>query len=198
MFDELPNDVFQAVSALNKGGVIAFPTETTYGLGCDPRNTQAVERIFQIKGRDHKKPLLLVAGSYEQVGQVAHLSVCTRQLAERYWPGPLTLVLPVRPEAALVDSVAVGGEVAVRFSSSRVVQSLTNVFGFPIVATSANPAGQPDSRSADDVRAYKLGVDYIIDRGQLEESLPSTVARIKEDGMVEVIRQGVLTIEPYV
>jgi L-threonylcarbamoyladenylate synthase len=187
--------IHEAVSVLTTGGVIAFPTETTYGLGCDPRNTEAVERIFRMKGRDHKKPLLLVTGSFEQVERVAFLSTQVRQLAEAYWPGPLTLVLPARVEAELVDGVSVHGEVAVRFSSSELVQSLTNAFGFPIVATSANLTGQPDSRSADDVRAYNLGVDYIIDVGILPKSKPSTVARIKEDGEVEVIRHGAIVIE---
>lgn len=191
----LSQSIEEGVMALERGGMIAFPTETTYGLGCDPRNTEAVERIFRIKGRDHKKPLLLVAGSFEQAERVAFLSTQARQLAETYWPGPLTLILPARAEAELVDGVSVNGEVAVRFSSSELVQSLTNAFGFPIVATSANLTGQPDSRSADDVRAYNLEVDYIIDGGILPESKPSTVVRIKEDGEVEVIRHGATVIK---
>jgi len=194
MFNELPEDIFQAISALNKGGVIAFPTETTYGIGCDPREAQAVERIFPMKGREVNKPLLLVAGSWEQVEQVAHLSGAAKRLAKKYWPGPLTLVLPVRLEAGLASGIAPQGEVAVRFSSSRIVQKLVWAFGSAIVATSANRSGQPDSRSADDVRAYGLDVDYIIDGGRLDESLPSTVARIKGDGAVEIIRRGVVKL----
>lgn len=194
MLDQLPEDIFQAVSALNRGCVIAFPTETTYGLGCDPCNTQAVERIFTMKGRDSHKPLLLVAGSWEQVERVAHLSRAAKRLAEKYWPGPLTLVLPVRAEAGLANGVAPQGEVAVRFSSSPVVQKLVWTFGSAVVATSANRSGEPDSRSAEDVRAYNLDVDYIIDGGRLEESLPSTVARVKEDGVIEIIRRGAIVI----
>lgn len=194
MLNQLPEDIFQAVSALNRGGVIAFPTETTYGLGCDPRKTQAVERIFTMKGRDANKPLLLVAGSWEQVEQVAHLSGAIKRLAEKYWPGPLTLVLPVRAEAGLASGVAPQGEVAVRYSSSLIVQKLVWAFGSAIVATSANTSGQPDSRSAEDVRAYNLDIDYIIDGGRLDESLPSTVARVKEDGTIEIIRQGVVKL----
>lgn len=184
--------ILEAVSALRHGGVIAFPTETTYGIGCDPRNREAVERIFRIKTRDLKKPVLLVAGSLEQVEAVASLSTYVRQITEKYWPGPLTLVLPVRLEAGLVDGVAVNGEVAVRFSSSMIVRALTSAFEFPIVATSANLTGQPDSRSADDVRAYHLEVDYIIDGGVLPESKPSTVVRVKEGQLLELIRDGVI------
>lgn len=186
--------ILEAASVLHTGGVIVFPTETTYGLGCDPRCKDAVERVFRIKERDHTKPLLLVAGSWEQVEQVAVLSAQAQGIAERYWPGPLTLILPLRSEAGLVDGVALNNEVSIRFSSSEIAQALTNQFGFPIVATSANLAGQPDSRSMDDVNAYNLGVDYIIDGGTLPVSKPSTVARIKESGEVTVIRDGVIRI----
>lgn len=124
MFDQLSDDIFQAVSVLKRDGVIAFPTETTYGIGCDPRKVRAVERIFAMKGRDAHKPILLVAGSWEQVERVAHVSKAAKRLAEKYWPGPLTLVLPVREEAGLAHGVAPQAEVAVRFSSSAIVQKL--------------------------------------------------------------------------
>lgn len=189
---ESRQDIAQAIAALCRGGVIAFPTETTYGLGCDPRNNGAIERIFRIKARDKHKPLLLVAGSWEQVEMVATLSSSAQTLAECYWPGPLTLILPLRSEAGLVEGVALNNEVSIRFSSSEIVQYLTNGFGFPIVATSANLAGQPDSRSLNEVRAYNLDVDYIIDGGRLPDSKPSTVARVKEGGEIEVIREGAI------
>ncbi len=184
----------KAVTVLRQGGIIAFPTETTYGLGCDPRKKEAVERIFCIKGRDPQKPLLLVAGSWEQVERVAFMSVAARRVAEQHWPGPLTLVLPIAQEVGLVQGVCVHGEVAVRFSSSPLVQELTTAFGFPVVATSANLANQPDSRSAEDVRAYNLQVDYIIDGGRLLDSKPSTVARVEDTGEIQVIRAGAISL----
>lgn len=188
------NSVQEAVSLLQKGGVIVFPTETTYGLGCDPRNIEAVERIFAIKGRDWKKPLLLVAGSWAQVEGVAHLSPKARAFAREYWPGPLTLVLPKREDVALAPGVVMNEEVSIRYSSSEVVQRLTGAFGFPIIATSANLSGQPDNRSAQAVQEAGLAVDYIFDGGNLPFSKPSTLARVQADGTIEVIREGAITL----
>lgn len=187
-------DLQTAVVILRRGGAVAFPTETTYGLGCDPRNRRAVERVFTIKGRDRKKPLLLVAGSWSQVECVARLSPMTRQLARQYWPGPLTLILPARPGANLARGVVVNGEVAIRYSSSPIVRRLTRRFGFPIVATSANLSGQVDSRSVRGVERSGLSVDSIIDGGALPRRKPSTVARMKKDGAIEIIRQGAVIL----
>lgn len=190
MREPLRQDLQKAVVILRQGGVIVFPTETTYGLGCDPRNASAVRRVFEIKGRDLRKPLLLVAGSWVQVERVAHLSANTKRFVERHWPGPLTLILPVREEAGLVSGVAVKGEVAIRYSSSSTVRRLARRFGFPIVATSANISGQLAGRSAESVRSVGLKIDEVLDGGTLPRRRPSTVARIHEDGAVEVIRQG--------
>lgn len=191
-----PQSISDAVACLEQGGVIVFPTETTYGLGADPRNQRAVERIYKIKGRDHKKPLLLVAGSWTQVEMVAHLSSRIRVFLKEgsRWPGALTVILPVKEDARLVQGVAVNGEVSIRYSSSPTVRRLTRAFGFPIIATSANISGQPDSHSAEAVRASGLKVDYIIDGGTLPPSLPSTLARIHEDGHIEIIRQGAMRL----
>ncbi len=188
------NDLQAAITALCQGGVIAFPTETTYGLGCDPRNYLAVGRIFAMKRRDLNKPLLLVAGSWAQVERVAYLSARVRQVARRYWPGALTLILPASKGAGLVAGVVVNGEVAIRYSSSPSVRRLTRSFGFPIVATSANVSGQPASRSAEEVRAAGLGVDFILDEGMLPIRKPSTVVRVCDDGTINVVRQGATTI----
>lgn len=181
---------------MRRGGVIAFPTETTYGLGCDPRDARAVRRIFKIKGRDSRNPLLLVASSWAQVERVAHLSAKVKRFVKTYWPGPLTLILPLRKEAGLVDGVAYKGEVSVRYSSSLTARRLARRFGFPIVATSANISGQPASRSAEEVRVAGLEVDFVLDEGALPMRKPSTVARIGEDGTIDVVRRGAIPLNP--
>lgn len=184
-----------ALLALRSGGVIAFPTETVYGLGCDPRNREAVERIFHLKGRSYHKPLLLVASSFSQVQRVAVLRGNALKLANAHWPGPLTLILPVRQPTELVSGVAVNDFVSIRVSSSPVVRALARSFGFPIVATSANRSGMSEARSVRDVEdAFGDEVDAIVDGGTLSESLPSTVARVLDDGSVEVIRDGVIKL----
>ncbi len=188
-------DMQEAVTILRQGGVIAFPTETTYGLGCDPRNARAVGRIFKIKGRDSSNPLLLVAGSWAQVEQVAHLLANVRRFVRAYWPGALTLILPVREEARLVPGVVFNREVSIRYSSSATVRRLTRRFGFPIVATSANVSGQPASRSMDEVRAAGLEVDFILDEGTLPTRKPSTVVRMHKTGQLEVVRLGAVLLK---
>ena len=191
----LQKQIEYAARVLRKGGVIAFPTETTYGLGCDPRNLKAVRRIYKLKGRDYKKPLLLVASSVAQVRRVAELHAASFMLQEKYWPGPLTLVLPIRKPSTLVSGVAVKGEVAIRVSSSSIVQMLTRQLGFPIVATSANRTGQAECRSSRAVRAVFDGdIDYILDAGALPKRKLSTVARVQTDGTIEVIRAGAIKL----
>lgn len=193
---ETPKEHLQeAAAVLSRGGVIAFPTETSYGLGCDPCDARAVRRIFKIKGRDVRNPLLLVAGSWAQVERVAHLSAKVKRLAKEYWPGPLTLILPLRKEACLADGVAYKSEVSVRYSSSVDVRRLTRRFGFPIVATSANISGQPACRSAKEIRSVNLEVDFIVDGGLLPLRKPSTVARVREDGWIDVVRAGAISLE---
>lgn len=176
--------VREAVRALRHGGVIAFPTETTYGLGCDPRNAKAVARIFMIKGREKKKSLILVASSIVQVKKIAHLVGANLAFARMHWPGPLTLVLPKKNKK---------GDVAIRVSSSKFVQELTSAYGFPIIATSANRSGEPDCRSGKAVVRIFDGrkdvPDLVIDMGVLPRRKPSTVARIGEDGRIEILRK---------
>lgn len=180
----------QAVTSIRNGGVIAYPTETVYGLGCDPRNAKAVGRIYAIKGREKKKPLLLVASSIAQVKKVARLTGASYKLARHYWPGPLTLVLPAKKGK---------NEIAIRVSSSKFVQALTRAYGFPIVSTSANKSGEKECRSGQAVvrkfQHQKHKPDLLIDVGSLPKRKASTVVRVREDGKVEILRSGFVKIK---
>ncbi|MFH1078335.1 MAG: L-threonylcarbamoyladenylate synthase [Patescibacteria group bacterium] len=189
-----------AVATLRRGGVIAFPTETTYGLGCDPRNAKAVAKIFRIKGRDTSKSLPLVASSVAQVRRLVDEQrmndkqrTASRRLMARYWPGPLTLILPVRG-ASVQKAVAPRGEIAIRVSSSPFVHALTLAFGFPVVATSANLTGQPECRSGRAVvtafRTASHRPDLVIDMGSLPRRKPSTIVRLQDDGGIDILRRG--------
>lgn len=196
------------IKTLKTGGVIAFPTETTYGLGCDPRNIKAIEKIYKMKGREKGKPFPLVAASVAQVRQVAMLQAISYKLQAQYWPGSLTLVLPVRPTAHLAHQIAPHGEVAIRVSSHLIVQQITRAFGFPIVATSANKSGKSECRSGRAVaRAFACrcractcpyacdAPDLILDAGALPRRKPSTIVRITTDGSVEILRQGAVRLK---
>lgn len=154
----------QAVRALNKGGVIAYPTEAVWGLGCDPWNRDAVTRLLEIKQRPEAKGLILIAASLEQVNAlVAPLPEDQRRRLEASWPGPVTWLLP-DPESRVPRWIK--GEfdsVAVRVSDHPLVAALCRAFGGPVVSTSANRAGQPPARSASEVRlALGPSLDYLL------------------------------------
>lgn len=180
----------QAVRVLQRGGVIAFPTETTCGLGCDPRNTKAVAKIYRIKGRASSKTLPLVAASVRDVKRIAVLDGLAARLARRYWPGPLTIVLPRKRGR---------GDIAIRISSSPFVRELVRAYGFPLVATSANRSGEPECRSGRAVarvfQNVKVKPDLVIDLGALPKRKPSTIVRVGKDGGIEVLRQGAVRME---
>ena len=106
-----------ALAILRKGGVIAFPTETTYGLACDPRNHEAVKKIFAIKGRSEKKPLQLIASSKAEVKRLVKLTGKSKELADAFWPGPLTLLLPLKRGIHLAPEVSPDNIIGIRVTS---------------------------------------------------------------------------------
>ena len=180
----------EALEVLSHGQVIAFPTETFYGLGADALNGKAVARVVALKGRDPNNPLpVLVADEPMLQSVVTYISPLARRLIDRFWPGPLTLVLPGNlglPEPLLNRS----GGIGVRISSHPVAQRLVSELGRPITATSANPSGRVPARSRQEVRGYfgaSLGV--IIDGGKLKGRKGSTVVEVKGD-KIRVIREG--------
>lgn len=146
--------LLQAVEILNNGGVIAYPTEAVYGLGCDPFNLQAVEKLFHVKQRPIEKGLILVAASVEQVSSYVELKERPWEaevLAS--WPGPVTWVLPVKATANLPDWITGGRKtVAIRVSAHPCIQALCSAFGQPIVSTSANLTNQKPAMSCTEIK----------------------------------------------
>lgn len=142
-----PFQLREAVRALHGGGVIAYPTEAVYGLGCDPLNPAAVQRLLELKQRPMDKGLILVAADFAQLqSYLLPLPAALAQQVHASWPGPVTWLLPVRPEVphwlrGAHDSLAV------RVSAHPVVHDLCAAYGGPIVSTSANPAGQRPARN---------------------------------------------------
>lgn len=189
----------KAVQALQKGGVISLPTETTYGLACDPRNARAVQKIFRIKGRDDGKPLQLIASSKAQVHAIAECNAPTKKVIAKEWPGPLTLLLPMKKGAKLAAKVSPKRTVGVRVSSSAFVRSLARAFGHPIAATSANRSGNTPAFSGNGVvdafKSHPNKPDLLLDAGTIPRNKPSTVARIVDDGTIEILRQGAVRLK---
>ncbi len=166
----------EAVRVLRKGGVVAFPTETFYGLGADARNETAVEKIFQIKGRNFRNPLpVIVANDGELIPLVEEIPAAATILMQTFWPGPLTLIFRAAPS---VSSRLTGGtgKIGIRISSHPVARFLAAGLAGPLTATSANPSGGLECSSADAV-IRNLGdlPDAVIDGGPTPGGAGSTI-----------------------
>jgi L-threonylcarbamoyladenylate synthase len=161
----MPDDQIQhAVEVLKRGGVIAYPTEAVFGLGCDPLNADAVKRILHIKGRDAEKGLILIAADYQQLKPfITSLDQETEKTLLASWPGPVTWLIPANQSV----SQSLRGShstLAVRVSDHPLVQELCRAFGGAIVSTSANPAGKEPARTARQVKDYfKDQLDAIVE-----------------------------------
>ena len=189
----VPAQVAEAAAALCRGEIVAFPTETYYGLAVDALDGAALDRLFELKGRDGEKAsALLVADLAMFAGLCAEVPRRARELVAAHWPGPLTLALPARTD--LPAAIVRDGFVAARVSSHPVAQALVVAAGRPLTATSANPAGATPARTAEEVRAY-FGEQalHLLDAGQTPGGPPSTLVRLRGDE-VEVLRRGAIQI----
>lgn len=170
-----PAIVERTVEALRGGAVIAYPTETLYGLGANPFDPAAYERILELKGREAGKALSVVVADLTQLDLLAgEIPAVVGPLAERFWPGPLTLVVPVRRD--LPGALAEWSTVAVRVSGLALAREIPRVAGFPLTATSANRSGDRSARTADEVEAiFGEDLDLILDGGPTLGDKPSTI-----------------------
>ena len=166
----------EAVRVMREGGVVAFPTETFYGLGADARNEAAVEKIFRIKGRNFRNPLsVIVVNDREVIPLVEEIPATATILMQTFWPGPLTLIFRAAPS---VSSRLTGGtgKIGIRVSSHPVARLLAAALSGPLTATSANPSGGPECSSADAViRALGDLPDAVIDGGETPGGAGSTI-----------------------
>jgi L-threonylcarbamoyladenylate synthase len=182
----------EAIAALRRGDVIVFPTETLYGLGADALNSQAVEQVFQLKGRDPVNPIPVLVADREMLhAVVADVPKAAQKLIRQFWPGPLTLVLPARKEIPKPLCNPSGG-VGVRISSQAIATRLVNALGRPLTATSANPSGKEPARTVPEAKTY-FGdqIEVFVDGGKLTAKTGSTVVKVMGD-TIKIIRQGEL------
>jgi L-threonylcarbamoyladenylate synthase len=189
------NDIEKAADVLRAGGLVALPTETVYGLGANAEDEAAVARVFQVKGRPSSHPLIVHIGSAEQLDDwVDEVPPTARLLADHFWPGPLTLVLP---RGHRVPLAATGGleTVAVRVPAHPVALALLASFGGGVTAPSANRFGSVSPTTAEDVRA-ELGdaVDLILDGGRCQVGVESTIVDARTD-TISILRPGGVTQE---
>ena len=182
----------EAAKWIRAGGVVAIPTDTLYGLAVDPFNAAAVERLFTIKGRAAERAVPLIAADTLQI--VRHLGPLPdagERLAERFWPGPLTLL--VDAPRTLAEEVTGGtGRVGVRVPNDPVARAICRAVGRPVTATSANISGQPASSDPDEVeRTLGARIDLLIDAGPTPGGAPSTIADVTRRPP-ELVRNGVI------
>jgi L-threonylcarbamoyladenylate synthase len=165
------------VRSLGEGGLVAFPTETVYGLGADATNPAAIARLYQAKGRPAFNPLIAHVGELSAARQIAGFDATALALAEAFWPGPLTLVLPKTPDCAVADLATAGLDtVAIRIPAHPVARDILRVFGGPVVAPSANLSGHVSPTTAAHVQSDLAGrIDLIVDGGAVAVGVESTI-----------------------
>jgi L-threonylcarbamoyladenylate synthase len=183
----------QAAEIVAAGGVIAYRTDTFYGLGADPFNRAAVSKIRDLKRREQSEPILLLLSDLAEVDRFVEQSGKFKTIALRHWPAPLTLIGSSRPEVP-TELTAGTNSLGVRLPDDAGVRELVRICGGALTATSANISGQPPARTAIEVEKYfPAGVDLIIDGGEVTATLPSTVLDVR-GAEVKVVREGAVTL----
>ena len=201
----------KAVNVLKRGGVLVYPTETAYGLGCDFTNKKAREKIYKIKGRKASKKLPVIVGDMRMAKRYVKFDKASEKLAKKYWPGAFTMVLPctpvgtaqcavrfIRTEHCSVRTVRAISKkyfstIALRISNHKIARLLAKKLGRPIVSTSANISGKGNCYSVEEIlkqfKRKKYKPDLILDYGKLTKRVSSTVIAV-EEGKVKILRQG--------
>ena len=196
--------VHRAVEALSAGKIVAIPTETVYGLAASALHPQAVERLFEIKGRDKSSPLAYAVKSLDEaLDYVPNMSNLARRVARRSWPGPVTMVLDVdhpdsvihRLDPLIQNATIPAGTVGLRVPAHETTLQIMRLCAGPIVLTSANLSGQPDAIDGQQVN-QSVGdqIDLILDDGPTNFGKPSSVVKVNDDGIV-MLREGVVDEE---
>ncbi len=182
----------EAARIISHGGLIAFRTDTFYGLGADPLNPAAVEKIRELKGREENKPILLLISDTDQLDRfVGEKSGIFGLIAIGHWPAPLTLIGPARAELP-VELTAGTNTIGVRLPNDENVRALVRACGGALTATSANVSGKAPARTAQEVEDYfPAGIDLIIDGGEVRATEPSTVLDLS-GSKPRLVREGAI------
>ena len=185
----------RAAALLRAGGLVAFPTETVYGLGADAGDDRAVAGIFAAKDRPSFNPLIVHGVDIDMLAPLVRMTAEASALAAAFWPGPLTLVLPLRPGATVSDLVTAGGDaLAVRVPAGTVAPRLIAAAGRPLAAPSANPSGRLSPTAADHVLDGLTGrIDAVLDGGPCAVGVESTILDLRAEPML--LRAGGLPVE---
>lgn len=185
----------EAARTIRQGGVIAFLTDTFYGLGADPFNAVAVRKIRELKGREDNKPILLLISDLSEIDRlITHQTSLFKSIASRFWPGPITLIGEARPELP-ADITAGTQTIGLRLPDNESVRSLVRECGGALTATSANTSGNQPAITAAEVESYfPEGIDRVLDSGMTMATQPSSVLDVSGE-RPRLIREGAVTRE---
>ncbi len=187
-------DLTKAIKLLQSGNIVAFPTETVYGIGANAFNADAVAKIYAIKGRPASNPLIIHIADKDDIHRVAsEIDPISQKLIDTFWPGPLTLILPKHADVPLATTAGLE-TVAVRMPAHPLAQKLIRACGFPIAAPSANPSGKPSATQHEHVENYFGDTLACITGGSTDKGIESTVVMVR-DGLPHILRLGTITPE---
>ena len=195
MISMVNDDIKKASKIIRNGGIVLFPTETVYGIGANALNDEAVNKIFIAKGRAQDNPLILHISDMSMLDDIAKdISDLEYRLMDAFWPGPFTIILNKKKDIAKVATCD-GDTVGVRMPSNKIAHDLIKESGVPIAAPSANISGRPSGTNIKDIiDELRNKVDYVIDGGETDIGLESTVVRVI-DNKVNILRPGKITKE---
>ena len=180
---------------IEKGGIVVFPTDTVYGIGCNPYNENSVKKIYEIKSRTELKSLPVLAYSLDVVKEIALIDEFTEKIIEKYWPGPLTLILELTDQK-LKKSLNLGNKIAVRIPDSKCTLKLLEKCSL-LVGTSANISGNSSYTNPDECIKNIKNYDMFLNGGIITSKGESTIIEI-ENKEIKIIREGTLKIEDIV
>ena len=186
-----PATIAAVVAILRSGGVVAFATDTLYGLAADPRRDDAVGRVFEAKGRDEDVPVPLIAANLEQAQQMGEFGELELRLAQHFWPGPLTIVVPAK--SGIARRILAGGTtVGIRVPAHEVARALCGSMASCLTATSANRSGEPAPASAHEIDPHLASrIQAVLDSGPAPGGPPSTIVSASSDGL-HLLRGGAI------
>ena len=189
-----PDDCIQIVDIIEKGGVVAMPTDSVYGLICDAENIDAIKRIYQIKERPEEKPfLILITPSFNLSDYVELIDERVQKLINNFWPGPLTIIF--NRKKGILDHISEDDSIAIRIPKSHFLWMIIDSVKKPIIAPSANLSNKPPATNAEMVIDY-IGdkVDLLVDGGESVEKIPSTIIDVRTFPY-KIVRQGIIPLD---
>ncbi|MDE1866800.1 MAG: threonylcarbamoyl-AMP synthase [Thaumarchaeota archaeon] len=181
------NGIITASKIVKNGGVVVFPTDTVYGIGCDPFNSKSVRMIYRIKGREESKQLPVLGFSISEISKIAIFDDLSKKIAAKFWPGPLTLLLDIKEEK-IAESLGLDGKIAVRVPNHPCTLDLLKECRL-LVGTSANVSGHPSSSNSQEIIGKLEGYDILLDGGIIPNPIESTIVEVV-GSKFRIIRQG--------